>query len=778
MRNKKIFFILLSAMISFGATVPIYAQNVDVKSINLSSAIVMGTLTNEGNSKISKDDAKKIAKKALSEYLDISIDETQYQTDISFRPNYMQVTTSKDYIWQISWNSNSQNKNVNINISVDANSGKITNIDNYTFNNNQSTTVATITEDKAKEIGESFLNKINSKEFPECTLIDSSDFNNGMRGDLSGYNFTYNRKANGIPFLGNYISVGVDGVTGKIRSYSIMWSDNQVPEIPKEGIIEQDKAKQILKDNLKLQLKYILIRDQNGMSDSNQNLKLVYMIDSTSGINIDAKEGKMLDVYNLDLAQKKVKDLDVTQKKAFTDSYKPLKKLSKELDSNSAETIMKQIVQEIYGDSYDIQSTNYQENNMGFGTNVSCWAGQFTKKGISNGFGNQGSIQIDSLTGQLVSINKFNPYGDIAGASDASVQPKITWEQSYDKAISIVQKYLPDKVKDMSTEQTYLPTTSYYNNIAQVDKEYGFYFNRLINGIPYQNDAINIQVDAITGDITNINCSWADNLKIPSAEEIMSAEDAQKIFFAKYTPTLAYLLVNTSKDLKNPVMEAKLVYSLESGLQYSQFNNIDSTTGKFVDYSGQEINNNFTAFKAKIKGSPQEKELSILASQGIISTMEFDLTKQVSRLDLIKMLVNVKGYRYYMSSGIEDLKINYGGKKGDETYNYLQQAVAYGILENSGEFKGDEIVTREEMIKDIVKLAGYDILAQAKDTFIVKFSDTSEISSENLGYVAISRALGFDNGIDNKFKPKEKVTISDAAVSIYKVLDILRNSKI
>ncbi|MCB2288509.1 PepSY domain-containing protein [Clostridium sp. CS001] len=777
MRNKRIFSIVLSAMISFGATLPSYAQNAEVKSITANSASVEGNLANENNAKISKDDAKKIAKKALSDYLDITIDETQYQTNVNFSPNYRYATANKDYIWQISWNSNSQNKSVNINISVDANSGKIINIDNYTYNNSQSVASATLTEDKAKEIGESFLNKINLQEFPQCKLIESSEINNGMRGDLTGYNFTYYRTVNGIPFLGNYLTVGVDGVTGKISSYSIMWSDSQVPEIPKDVILPQDKANQILKDNLKLQLKYILVRDENGMSGSTQNLKLVYMIDSSTGTNIDAKDGKMLDVYNTELAQKKVRNLDATQKKAFIDSYKPLQKLSKELDNNSAEAIMKQIVQEIYGDSYDIQSINYQKGNIGFGPTVNCWSGQFNKKGVTNGFGDQGNVQIDSLTGQLMSLYKYNPYGDMTGASDVTVQPKLTWEQSYDKAISIVQKYLPDKVKDMSTEQTYFPSTSYYNNIAQVDRNYGFYFNRLINGISYQNDNISIQFDTITGEITNLNSSWADNFKIPSAAGIMSAEDAQKIFFAKYTPKLAYLLINTSKDLKNPVMEAKLVYSLESGMQYSQFSNIDSTTRNFVDYNGQEIDNNFTAFKTKIKGSPQEKELNLLASQRIISTKDFDLSKKVSRLDLIKMLVNVKGYRYYMSNDIEDLKINYGGEKGDETYNYLQQAVSYGILENSGDFKGDEIITREEMIKYIVKLAGYDKLAKAKDTFIVKYSDASDITPENLGYIAISRALGFANATDNKFKPKDKVIISDAAVSIYKVLDIIRNSR-
>lgn len=55
------------------------------------------------------------------------------------------------------------------------------------------------------------------------------------------------------------------------------------------------------------------------------------------------------------------------------------------------------------------------------------------------------------------------------------------------------------------------------------------------------------------------------------------------------------------------------------------------------------MDNNFTAFKAKIKESPQEKELNLLASQRIISTKDFDLSKEVCRLDLVKMIVNVKG---------------------------------------------------------------------------------------------------------------------------------------
>ena len=102
-------------------------------------------------------------------------------------------------------------------------------------------------------------------------------------------------------------------------------------------------------------------------------------------------------------------------------------------------------------------------------------------------------------------------------------------------------------------------------------------------------------------------------------------------------------------------------------------------------------------------------------------------------------------------------------------------AVNYGMLDNSGNFNGDEKITREEMIKYIVKLAGYNKLAEAKDIFVLTYSDVNDINSDSLGYVAISKGLGLTKDSDNKFKPKDLVTITDAAFSMYKVLDSLRN---
>ena len=360
MKSIKMYSILLSTIMTFSLVSTAYGQDINVKSMVSSSVISDSNLLDQSTSKISKDDAKVIAKKTLNDYLGIVIDDTVYQTNINFTPNYRNRLSDKDYVWQISWNTNSQQKNVNVNINVtvNANSGKVTDVNSFTYINGQTSATATFTEDQAKKTGEDFLNKINPQEFSQCKLVDNSELNNMMRGNGAVYNFSYIRMANDIPFLGDSLNVGVDGSTGKVCSYNIIWSDNKIPKLSKDSIISKDKANQLLKDNLKFEPKYILCRDQYGMQDKTQTLKLVYALDPINGVSLDANTGIMINNATTTAAIK-VRDLNETQKRSFTDSYKTVEKLSKELTSDSAEVIMKQIAKEIYGNGYDIQSTNY-----------------------------------------------------------------------------------------------------------------------------------------------------------------------------------------------------------------------------------------------------------------------------------------------------------------------------------------------------------------------------------------------------------------------------------
>ncbi|WP_411680795.1 YcdB/YcdC domain-containing protein [Clostridium thailandense] len=768
MTSKKTYSIILTALISLTLTSAVYAQDIiKTSSSNITTSI------SDYNSKISKDEAKNNAKNFLKNYFDITIDDSKYQVNVNFIPDYQSTNINKNYIWQISWSLHNEEKDVNINISLDYFTGKVISYDNMTSLHGQSTGISNITEDQAKEISKSFLTEVNPEEFSQCKLSSNNDMSYVWKGDPTSYNFNYYRTINNIPFMDNYLNTIVDGVTGKIRSYNFRWNQIQPPS--QEVTISEEKASQIFKDNIDLELKYIPYRDEYKYDTENKTIKLAYVPDTSKGINVDAKEGKMLDYDNSNLSDRTVLDLNEDQKKLFLGSYKPSQKLNKELDSTSAEPIMKSIIKDIYGDNYDIESTNYQENRDVYGTSLTCWSGQFVKKISNSDFREEGQITIDSLTGQLLSISKFNPM-DKLGLDNNNSKSKLTLEQAYDKSIEILKKYFPDKVKNINTKQTHIDYSLYYNNVPHLDTFYDFNFNRLINGICYPDNTINIDFNSITGDISNINSRWTQNLNVPSPSGIINKNDAQNIFFSTYKPQLQYALFNESKDPIKSDIGIKLIYSLLDGTQYKQLNGVEAFKGKFIDYNGRELDNNIEAFKEKIKGSPVEKELSILASLGVIDTKNFDLNKKITRTELIKTLVNAKGYKPYMLDSAPSLKMSYNGSKEDETYKYLQMAVSYGVLDNSGDFKGDELVTKEEMIKDIVKLLGYDKLAQAKGIFLLSYSDTSDISSDNLGYIAISKGLGLTNDTDNKFRPKDSVTISDLSVSIYKALNSLRTA--
>ncbi|MBV7274806.1 hypothetical protein JMF89_08615 [Clostridiaceae bacterium UIB06] len=768
MTSKKTYSIILTALISLTLTSTVYAQDI----IKNSSSNITTTIS-DYNSKISKDEAKNNAKNFLKNYFDITIDDSKYQVNVNFIPDYQSTNINKNYIWQISWSLHNEEKDVTINISLDYFTGKVISFDNMTSLHGQSTGISNITEDQAKEISKSFLRKVNPEEFSQCKLSSNNNMSYGWKEDPTSYNFNYYRTINSIPFMDNYLNTSVDGVTGKIRSYNFRWNQIQPPS--QDGTISEEKAAQIFKDNINLELKYIPYRNEYKYDTENKTIKLAYVPDTSKGINVDAKEGKMLDYDNSTLSDRTVLDLNEDQKKLFLANYTPSKKLNKELDSTSAEPIMKSIIKDIYGDNYDIESTNYQEDRDIYGTSLTCWSGQFVKKTSNSDFREEGQITIDSLTGQLVSISKFSPM-DKFNIGNNNSKTKLTWEQAYGKSIEILKKYFPDKVKDINTKQTHIDHSVYYNNIPHLDTFYDFNFNRLINGICYPDNTININFNSITGDISNINSRWTQNLNVPSPNNIINKNDAQNIFFITYKPQLQYTLFSESKDPIKSDIGVKLIYSLLNDTQYKQLNGVEAFKGNFIDYSGRELDNNIESFKEKIKGSPVEKELSILASLGVIDTKNFDLNKKITRTELIKALVNAKGYKPYVLDSAPSLKMSYNGSKEDETYKYLQMAVSYGVLDNSGDFKGDELVTREEMIKDIVKLLGYDKLAQAKGIFLLSYSDTNDISSDNLGYIAISKGLGLTNDIDNMFRPKDSVTMSDLSVSIYKALNSLRSN--
>lgn len=782
MKSKRTLLLVLTTAIILSAK-PVFAKeasnNSTSNNTNISTSIKevntdkLAALSAKDKAKITQDQAKGTAKNILRDYFEINIDDTKFQSNVNFNSNY--VNGVKISVWDIHWDNQDEDKQIGINVSIDANTGKVMRVNRFEFGNKQSTpSIAKITQEQAKEIGEAFLKKINPQEFKETTPVkEDTPFN---YFGSSNYGFAYNRTINSIPFESNNIRVGIDGVTGKVTSYEITWdSDVKVPNNDKS--IKQEQAEDIFNNNTKMDLNYNSYIDKySGRQES--KTKLGYGLDSSSPIIIDAVSGKSLSWNGEVIESVKTRNISDKQKEDIFKNAKPNKKLDSPISSTRAEQLIKDKIKDLYGDGYELNSVNYEENGYGYvGKELKVWSADFVKKGNNTNFGPPaGRISINALTEELVRIDRFN-FND---EEEENFQSKLTWEQAYDKAIQFIAKNCPEKIKDINTEQKN-PTNQNYIYMGPSAKRFiSFNFGRVVNGvtfntndIPYKNDGINVTLDCKTGEVNSFGCMWQDKLDLPPAVNTISNEDAKKVFLNANKPQLTYLLFNNGTNMDKSNSKIQLVYSIGHN---KPLNTIDAFTGKALNFYGENVDDNADVFKTRIKGSSVEKEALILASQGIIDTKDFKLDSGITRLQLVKILVNAKGFNPYLR-GIDDVSFTSGvGAKDSTDYRYVQLGVKYGIIEDKKEeFKGNELVTREELSKSLIKLLGYDRIAETKGLLNLTYSDSNTISADKTGYVSLAGGLKFiEANNEGKIRPKDNVTMSELIKAVYIALGTIQ----
>jgi hypothetical protein len=774
MKSKKILSIAIAAAVVFNTTATVFATSEDRTKLMEAageSQVALNPVI-EQQAKITKDEAKKIAKTKLKEYLDQDLDESKFQVRIDFRPSY--YNQKDDYVWEINWNANQALKSTNFRVSLNANTGKVISIGRSVYSQFEpQPTVPSITQEKAKEVAETFMNKVFTNELPELKLIDDS-MTRYMNGGYQpvNYSFNYQRYKNNVLLEGDFVRVEVDGINGIVMNFDSKLSENV--ELPSaEGILSKDKAEQILKNQTELSLMYLPYRSKYEYESPQSNIiKLVYNIGEKVYSMLDAKTGTIMNNAGSTDLPIETKNLTAEERAEWIKKAGELKAGTVEIDSTRAEQVIIDKLKELYGEAFKVEYLSYEENKENYELGGrKAWRANFYKEVDGKRLEEGGSISIDALTEGIISVYKY----DGGYRYDEEFTPKLTWSEAYNKAIEAIAKYFPDKIKDVNTEQRNTIYKQIVNGKQIPQREYYFNFQRTANGIIYRNDSLNVTFDAKTGNLREIRSMWTDKIKFPSANGTMSTEEAKNILFEKYKPELTYALIQTPESSGKFSTEYKLVYRLKPVNVIYSGEYIDAFNGKLVNYDGQEVVEQSSEFFNKIKGHKFEKELTILAFQGIVNTNNFELDKPVTSLDFIRMLVDAKGYRPYLLKEAASLK--YSNVAADNAnYSYLQMGVFYGILENKeGEFDFNQNVTREAMAKTLVKMLGYDNLAKDTDIFVLPVSDSNEVKSDQIGYIAIAKALKILEVENNKIRSAEDTTMVELAMAIYRILGNLRS---
>ncbi|WP_026476951.1 S-layer homology domain-containing protein [Alkaliphilus transvaalensis] len=722
---------------------------------------------------LTQEEAEKLLYGHIKSFFNIDLGQKKEGTQsyIEFREDWYDNTST----WQLSVNINEKDKYLYVYAIISDETGELMSVRKHEGYQEEAGNITQFTFDEAKAIAYNFLKSKKPEVLKELSKepLNESYYMYQYLGSQGlyprEYRVFFERQHEGTPFINEGISIGVNSGTGEVVSYEYRWSDKKVPT--KNGIISEEEARKIFQEAIDFKLNYLPA--SNGYYDQPINdVKLVYTPDAVSSNLIDANTGDFLDQYQ-QIGDRKVIDVKASEKESFKNLTKKKPNREKEMTKEEALKVATDVLNKIYKD-VKIEGTNYF-SSYGY-NNTKTWNIEFV---LGNNRYNRGRITINAMTEEITGINYYNWAMREMMMGEGDFTPALQWEEAYQKAVDIIKELYPDKLKDVTTEQTFIESFYYVDNVRMQNLEYHFNFTREANGIQFPYNNIRVSFDTITGQLQNLDYRW-DDITLPKPEGLIDKRIPLELFTEQTELELAYGLIPSATPYEKVEQEFKLVYRIKPKNQFL-FQNVDAKTGKLLDFRGEEVREEKQKLESVaelLKGHWAERELTIMHDNGVIDLQNFNLADVLPKKEVIRIIVNATGNAYYY--GNDDLELKFTDLSSEDSYyNDIKMAVRQGIIENEEvAFNGENPVTREELAVMLVKMGRLEKLASVENIYTLPVEDVADITPEYLGHTAIAYGLEVIGGTGERYEPKEKVTLEQVAVSVYrgfkKLLNILR----
>ncbi|MBU5439985.1 hypothetical protein KQI42_18405 [Tissierella sp. MSJ-40] len=630
-------------------------------------------------------------------------------------------TYGKTTNFYLNW-KDSKGKLGDININTDE-EGNITSYNkNYSTYQEPKTRLAKFSREEGLKIALDFINKVDSKVAKE---VKHKDIKEPMYSSAIEYGYEFTRYINNIPYPENNIRIYVNKDTGEVTNYYTNW-DRKLNFPDNKDIISIDKAKESYKKEIGLKPMY----KQSYQIDS----KTYYLSYSTFMTTkaIDAKTGKPIVISNYrPLYDTANMEKEMSPSDGLTPEEKgSIEKIAGILDIKDIEKKAREILK--IDDTYKLQSKSLYSNWKSPGDYI--WSLYFNKP-LDKNQTQTADISLDGKTGELISFYKYKPYNE-------NTKPKVNKDTSLTLAKDYIKKISPDKISKIE----YLPNEFTKDN----DSAYHFEFIRKMDNVYIENDKISVGVDAVTGEVNSYNLDWYKG-KLPSKENIISLDKAYDILFNDIGYELMYVAVYDYEKPEDENKEIKLVYAINQEKPL----NISAINGEILDSNGKPYKETTISDYKDIDKSYAKDKIKTLAQYGIsLPGDEFKPVENIKQKDFLYLL-------YKSLSPYKEIENNYD--------NLYKDLISMGIV-REGEKNPERIVTKEEGVKFIIRVMGYDKIANTSEIFKDIFKDEKDISKELKGYMSVAYGLkiieidGTDTG---NIKPKYELKREDAATMIY-----------
>ncbi|OQB15607.1 MAG: hypothetical protein BWY15_00320 [Firmicutes bacterium ADurb.Bin193] len=635
--------------------------------------------------------------------------------------------------WSLEGKSYFESQNISVEITDD---GYITSYSKYNgdYKYSEIVQLPNISKAEAEKIVKEFILKVcphieGQIEWKEPNIYDAS------------YYYSFKRTANGIPTNFNDVSFSVNGITGEVVSYFSNW--NTKLEFPSaEKAIPVEKAKELYQKNMPLNLEYRIRPDGY--------IYLQYTTSREQGnkyLNAITGQLEEMDYYYAPYMSQDRAYMDEAMSSKRTDitpvERKEIDSVAGTITTEEAEKILRSIPELNFDESYSLSSSNLSQHKPAYSDeSVFYLSLYFARINKTEGLTDEqmkmkiaagdtigsANATFDAKSGELLSFwsNDWSRPVDINSAAES----KIKKEDSKKTADAFLAKYYSEKMKSVK----------YIDNMGR-GSENQHQYSRIENGIFFDYDGLSVGIDGETGKISNFNCSWNKNIAIPPAGNVIGLEAAHKVAFEKIGFEFQYIFNKKA---------AVLVYRLRD--DKPPF--IDAVSGEILNYEGNPYKETIAPKYNDIAGHFCEQAVLELLNVGVFLNAEsFMPDSNIAQKDYL-LLLSKLGKQYYDRDNI------------DELYKFLINSKVMDENEKNPE----GTVTREDAVKFLLRSLGYRKFAEIKGIFVCDFADVSDISPDLIGYATIAKGLGFIEGSEGKFKPKDILTKGEAAVIIYNCL--------
>lgn len=645
---------------------------------------------------------------------------------------FYRLEQSGNQVWSFGWNSGDPAQPTEINADVDAVTGRLRNFYLYSPELYRGTNKFNLAQ--AKAIAEKYVQTNNASEYNQLIMEapQSDNIGNAEKLPAMQYSFRYNRIVNGHPFWDNGISITVNGVNGKVSSYSFNWDSSPIPDVRDTVYLSQ--AKKIFDEQLGLELGYFRRPD---MSQGNKP-DLGYSYPNSNGnLYIDAQTGEVIDFLGTVLQTQRNTNQPVSEPADIPAFETGPVNLSIE----QAIALIKKRIN--VPEDYTLTNTWYMENLQGLTTPT--W--NFSWTGKNQGYVNAG-----------VTVNGEITQCDTSPDPTREPPKDITQEQAIEIAKAFLKEFAPSKVHQLRTDVNYFnPQYDGWGAAGEKRPYYSFHFSRLINGRPFTDNGATVTVNG-EGKVTAYWLSW-EELKLQAQEEVISYQEASDLLNSRMGFDLGYARI----PIGNSDGKIRLVYRL----------NIDP--GLFVDAKTGEFKNKWAgavpgkANITDIKGHWAQKAVHKLAELQIIEPVgAYYPDRAVTRAEAVTMLVKAFELNRYFPDEPTFADV----PKESAGYGYVEAACKAGLISGAGgKFNPRDKLTREELAVILAK--GLKGSPAETDAELEGFTDARQISDWARESVAVAVKSGLLFG-DAKgcFNPQKAVTKGEAAAITVRLLNL------